>query len=180
MNEREELLQKFAAAEPMISELGQTEVAAMTALQESEKALKMSKGFWLLLYFLAGFYGFGIPLGMIAELLDSAFLLLVMVVGMIGGGIFAVKYLRSMQKKKADEAQQRCDTAKQRHLQLRSSAELSFIPPDYRYSFCIQKIRSYLANSRAMTMQEAVNLYENEAHQERMEQAASIGAMYRA
>ena len=47
--------------------------------------------------------------------------------------------------------------------------DIDIIPPDYRYRQAMSFFYSALKNQRAMTMQEAVNLYEDYLHQNRME-----------
>lgn len=44
------------------------------------------------------------------------------------------------------------------------------IPEQYAYTFCVEKLRDYLALGRADNLKEAINLYENELHQMRMQQ----------
>ena len=47
---------------------------------------------------------------------------------------------------------------------------MDVIPPDYRYRQAMTFFYNALKNQRAMTMQEAVNLYEDYLHKNRMEQ----------
>lgn len=54
---------------------------------------------------------------------------------------------------------------------------LSWLPPEYRNTIYINKIIEYLANMRAKTLQEALNLLETEIHQATMENLAAIGAI---
>lgn len=43
-------------------------------------------------------------------------------------------------------------------------------PPDYRYSYAVNKLYRIMLNGRADTMKEAVNVFENDEHNIRMEQ----------
>lgn len=51
--------------------------------------------------------------------------------------------------------------------------DLTVIPPDYQYPLAIEYIYSCLRNQRAVSMGEAVNLYEDQLHKWRMEQMQS-------
>ena len=93
-----------------------------------------------------------------------------------GGIPFLVGFLfmRSSKNKKA-----RCEE----HLKAieKAKAELqetdiSIIPPAYRNIYAIDFIYQALINQRAMTMQEAVNLYEQEMHNNRMETIQRVNA----
>lgn len=46
---------------------------------------------------------------------------------------------------------------------------IDVIPPDYRYRDAMAFFYNALRNQRAMTMQEAVNLYEDHLHKNRIE-----------
>lgn len=63
------------------------------------------------------------------------------------------------------------------HAALCADPAISWLPPDYRNSSFARKIIEYLYNMRAKTLQEAINLFETEKHQETMELIAAIGAM---
>ena len=55
---------------------------------------------------------------------------------------------------------------------------LEVIPPDYRSVGALRFFYTALLNQRAQTMQQAVNLYEMENHQARMEQGQAIQTQY--
>ena len=63
-------------------------------------------------------------------------------------------------------------------LNLQNDSVLSWLPMDYRTSSCFAGISSYVSNGRADTLKEALNILENEMHQERMVDAAFLGAYY--
>lgn len=63
------------------------------------------------------------------------------------------------------------------HSMLCADPAISWLPNDYRNSTCARKILEYLANMRATTLQEAINLLETERHQATMEAIAAINAM---
>lgn len=53
--------------------------------------------------------------------------------------------------------------------QLKSDPTLKWLPLNYRHSLAFNAIYSYIINMRANTLQEAINLYETELHQARVE-----------
>lgn len=59
---------------------------------------------------------------------------------------------------------------------LRNDPVLFWLPPLYRHSVAYNCIASYVINMRANTLQEALNLYETERHQARVEIYSMIGA----
>lgn len=63
------------------------------------------------------------------------------------------------------------------HAILCADPEISWLPPDYRNSVYARKIIEYLANMRAKTLQEALNLLETEKHQATMEAIGVINAI---
>lgn len=56
------------------------------------------------------------------------------------------------------------------------SKAVSYIPKDYFYLSAIEKIRSFVKNGRADTMKEALDLYEEFLHREKMEYEARRAA----
>lgn len=62
--------------------------------------------------------------------------------------------------------------------ELEQSPQLSWIPAEYRTSSCITAIISYVQSGRADTMKEVLNLLETDMHNQRMENAAALGAYY--
>ena len=52
---------------------------------------------------------------------------------------------------------------------LKADSSLSWLPLAYRDTTAFQYISSYIANMRANSLQEAINLYETEKHQARVE-----------
>lgn len=60
---------------------------------------------------------------------------------------------------------------------LMNDASLSWLPYDYRDSFSMGHIITYLKNMRARNIQEAINLLETEMHQARMEYLSANAAI---
>ena len=66
-----------------------------------------------------------------------------------------------------------CENAKIQYQQTVGmyGSAIEFIPPDYRYVEAVESFYRYLLNGRANDLQQAVNLYEEELHRMRMENA---------
>lgn len=56
-----------------------------------------------------------------------------------------------------------------KQIYLNNRAIIDFFPPNYRYSYAMQKIYKILLNRRADTLKEAINVFENDEHNIRME-----------
>lgn len=78
------------------------------------------------------------------------------------------------------EKKQKLDSVKKELVEYRGSVEwskaVSYIPKDYFYLSAIEKIRSFVKNGRADTMKEALDLYEEYLHREKMEYEAKRAA----
>lgn len=48
------------------------------------------------------------------------------------------------------------------------------LPERYAYTYCVEKLRDYLITGRADTLKEAINLYENELYQMKMQQQMDV------
>lgn len=78
------------------------------------------------------------------------------------------------------EKKQKLDSVKKELAEYRGSAEwskaVSYIPKDYFYLSAIEKLLSFVKNGRADTMKEALDLYEEYLHREKMEYEAKRAA----
>ncbi len=59
---------------------------------------------------------------------------------------------------------------------IQGDISLALLPTEYRTGSCLNAIIGYAQNGRADTLKEALNILENEMHQQRMESAAAVGA----
>lgn len=59
---------------------------------------------------------------------------------------------------------------------MQGDISLAWLPTEYRTGSCLNAIIGYAQNGRADTLKEALNILENEMHQQRMENAAAMGA----
>ena len=113
-----------------------------------------------------------IPVGIIAFLAEH---------WIVGGvaflcflGIFASP--QSESEPKLIEDVKKLESRIERIKQKMDNIDWSVIPPDYRNEQAMNFIYQALVNQRAMTMQEAVNLYEDELHKGRLETLQKINA----
>ena len=103
---------------------------------------------------------------------DSVFLALVFMVAFIGGSILAYKARTknlSALKEQRNNDERTLET-------LKNDAVLQWLPYDYRDSTAFAYIYQYIVNLRADNLREAINLYENEKHQARLELISAISA----
>lgn len=131
-----------------------------------------------------GIVGFFAP----ASIQDIVLVITVIVVTFIGlcKGIEEVRYAKGapMRIEKCEEEvkeqEKKLATAKRELATYKSSEEwskaVSYIPKDYFYLSAITKMKSFAANGRADTMKEALTLYEEFLHREKMEYEAKRAA----
>ena len=169
MSEKEMLLQNIAAAAPITQQLGQIEAEISDLSDEREKKKKVGCG-WiglLIICVLAVLWGLGFVI------LDKDFSgLITFAIGAVPIAIFIKRILR------AGECKKKISELAAKYQGLRNDTSLSWLPPDYRDSSSINAIASYLQNGRADSLKEAINLLETEQHNERMENAAALGAYF--
>jgi len=87
------------------------------------------------------------------------------------------KPLAELQAKEKVSLEQKEDTFREKYIGLFEKVcpiLEKYIPEDYRYSTAVQRFCFYFRNYRADTMKEAVNLYEEEMHRLRLENAAEL------
>lgn len=78
-------------------------------------------------------------------------------------------FIASSSNKKKNEKRVRMQELDKEMTELSTSPLLSWLPPDYRCTLAYFAIAGYVQNLRANTLQEALNLYETEKHQTRLE-----------
>lgn len=88
----------------------------------------------------------------------------------VGIYVFALIYTKKKKQKLA--------AANEEYSKLLSDPSLAWMPADYRSSGCIAKVAEYIRNNRADTLKECINLLETEMHQNRVENAALVSALY--
>lgn len=170
MSEKEMLLQNIAAAAPITQQLGQIEAEISDLSDEREKKKKVGCG-WIFVLFCAAIAALcGLGFIVLDKNFGTGFLYFAM--GAVPIALFVMRILR------AGECKKKISDLAAKYQSLRNDASLSWLPPDYRDSSCINAIASYLQNGRADSLKEAINLLETEQHNERMENAAALGAYF--
>lgn len=134
----------------------------------------------LLLIFVIVFSGKGGFIGEIATVLDHNYLLMYVITPLIILSIISLAFVLINLKLTKDDLK-KCETeATEINEQLTVRVEeiseiMTLIPPKYRYSVAVEKFAEYYENHRAMTLQQAVNLFETEKYREQMlQQQAEI------
>ena len=173
MDEREQLLACANQSAPAIKELADCEAKYLNIVGKENKFKKREGWVWLgmilcpllalgALSFL--FSGEGSPGSRKTDIIG-----VVIMLALTALSVWA--FINHMKRKKLlAEAGADLDRA-------HANPALSWLPPKYRNTIYINKIIEYLANMRAKTLQEAVNLLETEIHQATMENLAAIGAI---
>lgn len=100
-------------------------------------------------------------------------LIAAIILGVIGGIAFSVTFSK---KRKDIERQISEETTTLNNYKQDSS--LSWLPYDYRSGVSFVYLYTYIHNLRANTLTEAINLFETEMHQARMEMISTITAQY--
>ncbi|MDE6088393.1 MAG: hypothetical protein K2G25_08415 [Oscillospiraceae bacterium] len=81
-----------------------------------------------------------------------------------------------MHKRKAKKLELLKNNYEQELETLKNDSTLSWLPYDYRDSISYAYLFSYLNNMRANNLGEAINLYETEKHQARLETISALRA----
>ena len=79
-------------------------------------------------------------------------------------------------KKEAAALEAEKQTLENTLLSLKNDPVLLWLPYDYRDSTSFTYLYTYLTNLRANSLKEAINLYETEKHQERLELISAVTA----
>lgn len=172
MNEKDTLVQNVNGALPTAQKMNQleNEIVQLNAKIEEQKkfgCLSVLPAFFAVTLIPSGYFLLMHPNG--KKLLG---LLLLAIGCVLAYFVFIKRIIRQGQyKKRIAEVQQECEV-------LRDDATLAWLPAEYRTGSCLNAIISYVQNGRADSLKEALNLLENELHQQRMESAAAVGAYY--
>ena len=86
------------------------------------------------------------------------------------GVIFGYRKFKSVQKENIKNAENRIAVLNTEIQTLKSDKTLEWLPNQYRDPFAFANMFSYMLNMRASNLKEAINLYEMELHQARLEQ----------
>lgn len=84
-----------------------------------------------------------------------------------------LEFRNLLKKQKRAQLQAEIDSLEEKYASMMESIkdQISKIPPDYRYSTAIESFYKYVNNQRADNIRDAMNLYEEEMHRLRLENA---------
>ncbi|MBD5130806.1 MAG: hypothetical protein HDT43_12925 [Ruminococcaceae bacterium] len=163
MDERNQLLALIKSSQPTAQKLADVEAELMVSVANAMKYQKKSS------------LGSCVKRTLIGFALWSVVGVLFMDVPIIPplgyAAVIGVSVLMKVKFKKCVKINEELSA---KHEALMSDPSLAWLPPDYRNSTAWEKIAGYLTNMRADTLQDALNLFETEAHQERMESLAAM------
>ncbi len=167
MNEREQLISAINGSTEVVSKLGELEDKIEAT---EEKIRKWKPRIWMTL--LAAF-GVLCIFGGIDEFKKGHpsaagdFW-----VGVVIIAVYAYHMFYAAKKKKL------LSSLNEEYEKVLNDPSISWVPVDYRNAGCILKIAEYVRNNRADTLRDCINMLETEMHQNRVEQAALVGALY--
>lgn len=135
--------------------------------EQIETALSKARKRYVVLWFFVGLALTCMLEGAIGTPLASLF--------MLAGIAFGVWRMIGKKKEAAALTQEK-ETLESTLVSLKNDPTLSWLPYDYRDSTSFTYLYSYLTNMRANNLTEAINLYETEKHQARLELISAVTA----
>ncbi len=154
MTEKEMLIAAMTSSHGVMQEI---EAKEDEYLKLKEKLDKASRVLYVVLIIILGFF-----VGMSTSRIVGEFLSIVLCAATIAVLLMlrstSINGIKKKMQKVANELGQ-----------LKSDSTLNWLPMDYRHSLAYNAITSYVINMRANTLQEAINLFETELHQARVE-----------
>lgn len=162
MNEREQLLSNIDNGSETMVAISDKEVECLTLEKKIEKLKPLCglKGIFAYVLFAFAFCAIAIP----TQPTLSFFVL-------IGFSILCVAIAKNKQK----SLYKQIDKINEEIAVLQNDSSLSWLPVKYRRTIPYNHIAEYVADMRANNLQEALNLYEAELHQARLEVYAAVG-----
>ncbi|MDE6004445.1 MAG: zinc ribbon domain-containing protein [Oscillospiraceae bacterium] len=137
------------------------------AHEQKEARMLQTIGFFAIGYFICIFIGAFSDSGEVFTTLGVIIFVAFGILGIVN---------RIHHKKKAAKFIEKKGICDQELEMLKNDAVLSWLPYDYRDSTSFAYLFSYLNNMRASNLKEAINLYETEKHQARLEMISAITA----
>lgn len=161
MNERDELLEKFNTAMPLVNELNSLENKSAKCTKTNKKLIK---AIVVLAFFVIGCTMLTIGVGAASDdsfmfFIQGAFPLWVIL------GIMIWCFIANKKKLK---------TTDETIAKIANSDELSFIPFSYRNSVNMVGIYMVLVDMRAYSLTDAINIWEQDLHNRIMEAKPSV------
>lgn len=165
MNEKEILIQNVNGAIPTAQKMKQLENEIEQLSAEIERKKKYGCMWVVAFFFSAMLVIVGIGLIFVEEFTIMPFAFASLPV------IFLILRLKRINACKSKIKELEGDIAN-----MQNDTTLAWLPAEYRTGSCLTAIIGYVQNGRADSLKEAINLLENEMHQQRMENAAAVGA----
>lgn len=165
MNEKEILIQNVNGAIPTAQKMKQLENEIEQLSVEIERKKKYS-----CLWVVAFVFSFVLVIGGIGLIYVEEFTLMPFAVASLPV-IFLILRLKRINACKSKIKELEGNIAN-----MQNDTTLAWLPAEYRTGSCLTAIIGYVQNGRADSLKEAINLLENEMHQQRMENAAAVGA----
>ena len=178
-DEKKQLMVNIKGSFSVMSAIKEQEIKIQRYSHKAGKAGKYCRFRCFFFFSLIGFFT-GYIYGASRAKLDSSFnwirFFLCVWIGSIIFGILFVSFFNRIKKKNLKKCNEETEVLEQ----LKSDVALSWLPYDYRDSESFAYIYLYIRNLRAHTLTEAINLYETEKHQHRLEQINHMVAKYTA
>ncbi len=170
VDERAVLIQNITDSSEVINAIAETENKITQSKEEMERHKKGTGFGGILAAVLVGLWLSSMFSLMIGAAFNNSGVVgfIAFIVAFVGIVAFAVRRRKNHVQKLA-EFTQIYNESVQTLETLRQDASLSWLPYDYRDSFSMGHIVTYLQNMRARNIQEAINLLETEMHQARVE-----------
>ena len=167
MNEKEILIQNVNGAIPTAQKMKQLE----NEIDQLSAEIEQKKKFGCL-WVVAFFFSFAFVISGVCFILAEEFgsMLFAFAVASLPV-IFLILRLKRINACKSKIKELEGDIAN-----MQNDTTLAWLPAEYRTGSCLTAIIGYVQNGRADSLKEAINLLENEMHQQRMENAAAVGA----
>ena len=167
VDERKQVLAVMDDSFSVMTSIKQKENEIEEKEEQIEKTKEKARKRYVVLWSFIGFMITCILEGIIGTALASVFF--------FGGIAFGVWRMISKKKESAAlEAEKQ--TLENTLLSLKNDPVLLWLPYDYRDSTSFTYLYTYLTNLRANSLKEAINLYETEKHQERLELISAVTA----
>lgn len=189
MEIREELIAQFENGMPAMRQVTDACVEIAALQEKKENILKKKKAGWTILFWFASMIVLGIPLEIVNAVIGAIFkgdlrdsLTVILELILVVAAVIATIKIRKFVQKKADTLEENeIAPAFNKLAELMQQPSLAFLPESYRFPSPYETLYGYFKDMRANTIQEAVNLYEDELRQQQqLEQLKALQAQVNA
>lgn len=166
-DERKQVLAVMDNSFSVMTSIKQKENEIEEKEEQIEKALSKARKRYIILWFFLG-----LMVCCVLESIIGTALASLIWVGFIAFGVWNM----INKKKEAKTLTAEKQTLENTLVSLKNDETLSWLPYDYRDSTSFTYLYTYLTNMRANSLKEAINLYETEKHQARLELISAVTA----